>query len=964
MARSAHTLAVAFFLFSLSSLAALSAAQRSDEWLQGSGQGLRLRLHGEVVDADGRPATGPQVACNMNSAIAPQALKASVEGNRFKIWIPVNQPNGGRIQLRASSGDNDRVAYATLDRFQLRQGAIDGLKLKLESPTRRVNVKVTYDGEPVSGATVNAVGVGIELRSTTGADGVAKFALLRKQELYQLTAWTDDHRIAGFQFGQSPPRDPDSDEHDMELSKCRDQIVRFVREDGSPAPGVKFGLQIATPQYNYIGEAEPFEMTTDAAGEAVCRWFPDWKEVHYYPEINETNRILEGDRKVVDGVAIYMLKEHKPKTRKRISGRVISKETLPGPGGHYISMKSFQGERENHGDHVSAFSDPDGRFVVDVLPDATYCAYVQDEKWVSKTLDLVPYQSALNKVTNPEFEVVEGQPVEVIATSGHKKVPIPDLTLRFSREHRYSWHENGELRSGTQRPSWWTTTDESGKATARTLPGKLEVSVYTPRWRTQKTIDVIAGKPAQIELHREIDEKRTVTGQIVLDADDQKSLEGTEVRVFSLDGNYNDDQSLTCKPDGSFAFSTFAAEVGIFAITRDGKAAGSLITKKLDLPIQLRLDPTAEYRGQLLALSAVPAVSHPIRARVHLEVKRENESRSRAFFDVKRIVTKTDQRGEYTLAGIPTRMNVIIEADALDGSDNAVHLDEVYLEPNETRPRVIKRLTRSEPANPKLPLADRYRITLRDCALGGYRLMLILADDSESTMKFVDRYYLDYDTNKDVYSFMQLVVLGGKKPLDPADEAFLKERRWPLPPSGRIFACAIDAGGQEIGQQEIDLSETEAAQKVAEFIHQHAPAPDNAEEKWTAAFAEASRTDKRVWARVSQRYCGPCITMSRWLDDQRAVIEKDYVMLKIDDARDINGKEVAERLFRGQELGIPFHAIFESSGTMLIDSNGPLGNISHPSGVEGKKHLRKMLLDTRKNLSEAEIEQVVESTEE
>ena len=36
-------------------------------------------------------------------------------------------------------------------------------------------------------------------------------------------------------------------------------------------------------------------------------------------------------------------------------------------------------------------------------------------------------------------------------------------------------------------------------------------------------------------------------------------------------------------------------------------------------------------------------------------------------------------------------------------------------------------------------------------------------------MKFIDCHYLDYDTNKDVYPFMQLVVLGGKMPLDPAD---------------------------------------------------------------------------------------------------------------------------------------------------------------------------------------------------
>ena len=87
--------------------------------------------------------------------------------------------------------------------------------------------------------------------------------------------------------------------------------------------------------------------------------------------------------------------------------------------------------------------------------------------------------------------------------------------------------------------------------------------------------------------------------------------------------------------------------------------------------------------------------------------------------------------------------------------------------------------------------------------------------------------------------------------------------------------------------------------------------------------------------------------MARWLDDQHELLDKDYVMLKIDDFRDQNGKLVAERLTRGEQHGIPFHAIFDPDGELLMDSAGPLGNIGHPSGFEGKKQLRKMLLETR-----------------
>jgi hypothetical protein len=207
---------------------------------------------------------------------------------------------------------------------------------------------------------------------------------------------------------------------------------------------------------------------------------------------------------------------------------------------------------------------------------------------------------------------------------------------------------------------------------------------------------------------------------------------------------------------------------------------------------------------------------------------------------------------------------------------------------------------------------------------------------------------------------MQLVIDRGQGGLDSADTAFLNERDWKLPTGSRVVAYAIDGNGKQLGELEVDISDAGSAAKAAEFINQHGPAQNDAEKKWNEAFAEASRSNRRVWARISQRYCGPCFRMARWLDDQKALLEKDYVMLKIDDVRDRNGAQVAERLTRGEHHGVPFHAIFDPNGELLIDSAGPLGNIGHPSGLEGKKHLRKMLVETRKNLTDAEVDQLVE----
>jgi hypothetical protein len=167
--------------------------------------------------------------------------------------------------------------------------------------------------------------------------------------------------------------------------------------------------------------------------------------------------------------------------------------------------------------------------------------------------------------------------------------------------------------------------------------------------------------------------------------------------------------------------------------------------------------------------------------------------------------------------------------------------------------------------------------------------------------------------------------------------------------------------GNEVGRIDLEISQDGAADRAAEFVNQYAPPQLDAEQKWKKAFDEAKKSDRKVWACIGGRYCGPCFRLARWQDDHRDMLAQDYVMLKIDDFHDQNGRQVAEHLTRGRQHGIPFHAIFDIDGEMLIDSAGPLGNIGHPSGYEGKKYLRKMLLETRQRLTDAAIDQLVDS---
>jgi hypothetical protein len=413
------------------------------------------------------------------------------------------------------------------------------------------------DGQPVANAHVKAeLNFGTELRSRTGADGTCRFGLLPDQDLYRFTTWTDDRRVGGFSFNRKPTRDPDADEHVIELSKSRDQKLRFVEEDGSAVPGIEFVIEMATapPDYNFIGINEHSRMTTDANGEVVYRWFPDWEKHHFYPDLNTSEWYLVGEPETIEDAVVFKLK--RSAARKTVEGRVIS--TGDSDAGFYVRVDSFQGEREDYSDVLSMFTDADGKFAVDVLPDATYCAYVLDSTWVGELIDLIPYDSKLDQVSLFDLAALEGQEVEVLVTSGPQRKPYPNLSISFRREHEYSWNENGEIRHGSGGPQWWAKTDDHGRATTRTLPGKLSASIYTPLWRAEETVDVASGEKPKIQLHRAVEAKRRVTGRLALADGVTTDLKDAEIKIGAIDGSYDDQQTFSANDDGSFAFETLA----------------------------------------------------------------------------------------------------------------------------------------------------------------------------------------------------------------------------------------------------------------------------------------------------------------------------------------------------------------------------------------------------------------------
>ncbi len=910
---------------------------------------------------DGDPATGYQFQAALESSRGRQVLPVKTEENRFQFWVPVGMTGWFRLHLQATSADGGRVARETILSYELHQAAVEGVKLTMKPGERSVSVSVTADGTPVSGATVAAeLSAGLRLEAKTNDDGVATLSLMNHDKLTQLTAWTDDFKIGGYSFYRDPPRNPLANQHTIELDTCRPQRIRLINEaDQSPVPNVEFLLTVGTgaPNYQFPGKTPTCRMKTDSKGEAVYRWFPDWERHGSYVSLNDRRWVKAADPQTVDGTMVIPLKKSRFQDRKRVVGRV--KAADGNVAGFFLRIDSFQGEEEHSMDALYAFTDENGRFAADCLPGATYCVYVNDARFVSELIDLILVDPLNERINSPELTVVKGQPVEIVVTSGPDKVPLPYQGINLRTEHDYTWLEDGKKRHGTNSRQWWVTTDRSGRVHTYALPGKeVHASLYSPEWRSKQTALVKPEGVTKVEFHQQIAEKRRINGRLRLAKNVEADLNEAVVEIGAIDGETKERLTVTTNPRGDFEFESKATRIGIYARTRNAKAAAVLIVDRLEEPIAVTLNATGEFHGQLLGEQNRPLAGHSVRAELRVSGERDYSKPFSTSFAAATFETKTDSDGNYSLNGLPRETVMRLVAASLDGAGGDRYLDEFYLTPGESRPRAVSRLWSPER---KVTFHERYERTVRDCRLSHFHPLVILFRPSEDTEQFINTNLMSGAKTKEIYTFMQLKLPLEEDPEDSEIAQFVQSRNWPAPDQGQVFVCALGDTGEELGRIVLDATDSDSAQVAAEFIRKHATPQLDAKKKWDKAFAAAKRTGRKVWVRISQRYCGPCFRLTRWLDDQKQLLEKDYVFLKIDDVRDLHGREVAERLTAGENFGVPFHAIFDADGKMLITSESVLGNIGSPSGYEGKKHLRKMLTETRGQLSDKQVDEILSS---
>jgi hypothetical protein len=832
-----------------------------------------------------------------------------------------------------------------------------------------------HQQKPIAGAHVkarifNPEGACFDTLTQTDEKGEARVDILAGLEISIVTAWTDSGLVNRNRYLDEPDHNSDANEHVIELVACGERKIHVVDASGAPVAGVRLQLNVMTlkPQTIHFGTPDGSEVLTDATGTAMYRWYPQINDATSRAELTDNHWVLKSQDNTGEVAEIVVAR---PENRVRVEGTVTRDGQFA--GGILIELDGRPDEREGSADIRFAMTDAQGRFAFDALRDSTYCIFVVDERLVSEP-HVFPVVDPKTGITNsPRLTAVDGYKVTVQVTSAADDKPVAGQVVSLRSHIPFSYAANGEQHEAGNSRLTWAVTDQTGHAVAYAPRGRLEVQTANSSRESTKSINVKPNDENRIELRQEAavarDNRvaREVVGRLVAPEASDVNLGSVKVCIRTLDGEV--DEQFTPPPDraGVFRFSTTATAVGCFATTEDRQLAGTALFTDLSQPMEIGLLPAGYLTGQIFSPDGKGLANYSVTATGILvnDAVPSRNTRSAPVMNGASVETKTDGEGRYRIGPLPrlTRIYLVSRPTEEPSQSEGQFLGRYFLEKSEERPPIVHRLGQRAATTTNLTTKERVASLLRDAGLGGYHVMVLLADYSDKpSSEFVEDNLLDYRQDPDVSSFMQYRLnTGGAE--NGQDVAYATEEQWPIPPAGSVAAVAMDAKGNELGRAMITVSSDTAKGEAETFVESHLPPVVDSEQKWKDAFTLARQTNRRVWVRISGRYCGPCVLLNRWLDDHRQLLEKEFVMLKIDEGRDLHGQELAEKLTRGRSLGIPFFAFLDKDEQLLIDSCGPTGNMGFMQGYERKRYFRHMLEIARQNLTDDDIDRLLNTLE-
>jgi thiol:disulfide interchange protein len=191
-----------------------------------------------------------------------------------------------------------------------------------------------------------------------------------------------------------------------------------------------------------------------------------------------------------------------------------------------------------------------------------------------------------------------------------------------------------------------------------------------------------------------------------------------------------------------------------------------------------------------------------------------------------------------------------------------------------------------------------------------------------------------------------------------------------LKKNGVPYLTVLDADGNVITNQDTGSLETGDAekpahdpQKVLGFLKSHEATHLEAKAVYDGALANAKKDQKRVFLHFGAPWCGWCHKLDDWLarPEIASVLEKDFVVVKIDQDRMTGGKEMLASLRSDKDGGIPWFAFLDADGNRIVECVNEKGNIGFPAQPDEIAYFKSMLEKACVKMSKDDIAMITKS---
>lgn len=394
------------------------------------------------------------------------------------------------------------------------------------------------------------------------------------------------------------------------------------------------------------------------------------------------------------------------------------------------------------------------------------------------------------------------------------------------------------------------------------------------------------------------------------------------------------------------ALEELRAPASRLAVAADGGSLRSRIARLLSLPVPSEKRSSA-LAASLIALTAVVSLATSIYVSLRADDANLNASESL-------VVRGSPDPAHDATAGLLKQTET--ESDDRDESGN------LRSEPRRGQETRAEQEAQAFGGNKK-PMAERI-VNAKAAARREYlRILMVLGDPTTKPTQAL------YDAlNKSVIGeppeslsrtladFLRMWVVAGnsRQVADIAKAGSLDLGSLTMP-----ALVVLDEDGALRGKLSVQVSADGRVDEVAlrKFLVEHALPPRDAEQLLAQAIAKVRRDKKLVLLQETAAWCFPCHQLSKFLEEQRDLIDAHYVRVKIDRYRFTGGEATMNRIRTGKDRGIPWLAVLDTDGRPIATSgDSDQENFGYPSKRDEIRRFLMLLKSTAPRLTDEQLE--------